>query len=305
MMSGSYTLASSRAQALPLEGGAVQWPALGAVQWPALGAVFPGAPSPRRDPTFAATVERRAAADGAVRLEVSGKVEEELSALGPEDRAGFAHELGIDRTGLDRLIEATYRMLGLVTFYTAATDLQARTVPAGTRAHVSAGRTHTDFQRGFIRAEVIAFDDLVKAGSEHNAREHGQLRTEGRDYVVRDGDVIRFLFNVQVRLRYPSPQSLEQVGFRSAPHRDQAEGAVKKLPAPERPAPVLGEPGQRGVARDLRVMASHSFPCCLPVRGCIDSRGHEPLGPGRYAALHPLDTDPRGVERLVDHLPGR
>jgi ribosome-binding ATPase YchF (GTP1/OBG family) len=131
-----------------------------------------------------------------VSLAVSGKVEEELSALGPEDRVGFARELGIDRSGLDRLIEASYRMLGLVTFYTAATDLQAWTVPVGTPAHAAAGRIHTDFQRGFIRAEVIPFDDLVTAGSEHHAREQGHLRAEGRDYVVRDGDVIRFLFNV-------------------------------------------------------------------------------------------------------------
>lgn len=148
------------------------------------------------DPALAATVAIRAGAEGAASLAVSGKVEEELSALGPDDRVGFAHELGIDRSGLDRLIEASYRMLGLATFYTAATDLQAWTVPVGTPALAAAGRIHTDFQRGFIRAEVIAFDDLVKAGSEHRAREHGQLRAEGRDYVVRDGDVIHFLFNV-------------------------------------------------------------------------------------------------------------
>jgi GTP-binding protein YchF len=141
-------------------------------------------------------VSRRAAAEGAGFLAVSGKVEEELSALSPEDREGFARELGIDRTGLDRLVEASYAMLGLVTFYTAATDLQAWTIPVGTPAHTAAGRIHTDFERGFIKAEVVHFDDLVASGSEHHAREHGLLRAEGRDYVVRDGDVIHFLFNV-------------------------------------------------------------------------------------------------------------
>jgi GTP-binding protein YchF len=141
-------------------------------------------------------VSRRAAAEGAGFLAVSGKIEEELSALSPEDREGFARELGIDRTGLDRLIEASYAMLGLVTFYTAATDLQAWTIPVGTPAHTAAGRIHTDFERGFIKAEVVQFDDLVKSGTEHHAREHGLLRAEGRDYVVRDGDVIHFLFNV-------------------------------------------------------------------------------------------------------------
>ena len=148
------------------------------------------------DEALSREVSRRAAAEGAGFLAVSGKVEEELSTLSSEDREGFAHELGIERSGLDRLIEASYAMLGLVTFYTAATDLQAWTVPAGTPAHSAAGRIHTDFERGFIKAEVVPFDDLVASGTERHAREHGQLRAEGRDYVVRDGDVIRFLFNV-------------------------------------------------------------------------------------------------------------
>ncbi len=87
-------------------------------------------------------------------------------------------------------------MLGLVTFYTAATDLQAWTIPVGTPAHTAAGRIHTDFERGFIKAEVVPFDDLVASGTEHHAREHGLVRAEGRDYIVRDGDVIHFLFNV-------------------------------------------------------------------------------------------------------------
>jgi ribosome-binding ATPase len=148
------------------------------------------------DEALPRAVSQRAAAEGAGFLAVSGKVEEELSALSPEDREGFARELGIDRTGLDRLIEASYAMLGLVTFYTAATELQAWTIPAGTPALAAAGKIHTDFERGFIRAEVVHFDDLVRSGSEHHAREHGVLRAEGRDYVVKDGDVIRFLFNV-------------------------------------------------------------------------------------------------------------
>lgn len=148
------------------------------------------------DASLARAVEERAAADGAGFVAIAGKVEEELAALSAEERGQFAHELGIDRAGLDRLVEASYAMLGLITFYTAATDLQAWTVPAGTPAHAAAGRIHTDFERGFIRAEVVPFGDLARAGSEHHAREQGLLRAEGRDYVVRDGDVIRFLFNV-------------------------------------------------------------------------------------------------------------
>lgn len=148
------------------------------------------------DASLVRVVEQRAAADGAGFVAIAGKVEEELAALPAEERAAFAHELGIDRAGLDRLVEASYAMLGLVTFYTAATDLQAWTVPAGTSAHAAAGRIHSDFERGFIRAEVVRFDDLVKAGSEHHAREQGLLRAEGRDYVVRDGDVVHFMFNV-------------------------------------------------------------------------------------------------------------
>jgi len=148
------------------------------------------------DESLPRAVQQRAAAEGAGFLAVQGKIEEELAALAPEDREGFSRELGIDRRGLDRLVEASYAMLGLVTFYTAATDLQAWTVPTGTPAHAAAGRIHTDFSRGFIKAEVVPFADLAKAGSEHHAREQGLLRAEGRDYVVRDGDVIHFLFNV-------------------------------------------------------------------------------------------------------------
>jgi GTP-binding protein YchF len=144
---------------------------------------------------WAAAVRGLAASEGAGFVSLAGKLEEELGRLEPADRAQYARELGIERSGLDRLVESSYAMLALVTFYTATTDLQAWTVPVGTPADRAAGRIHTDMERGFIRAEVVAFADLERSGSLHHARESGLLHAEGRDYVVQDGDVIHFLFN--------------------------------------------------------------------------------------------------------------
>ena len=98
--------------------------------------------------------------------------------------------------GLTGLIRTAYQQLGLITYYTAATELQAWTLPAGTSAQHAAGKIHTDFERGFIRAEVFRYDDLVAMGSEKSIKEHGLLRSEGRDYIVKDGDIIKYLFNV-------------------------------------------------------------------------------------------------------------
>lgn len=144
---------------------------------------------------WAEIVKMSSAANGAGYVALSGKIEEELGQLEPAERAEFAKAMAIDRTALDRLIEASYAMLGIVTFYTATTDLQAWTVPVGTPAHRAAGKIHGDMERGFIRAEVVSFADLVRVGSEHKAREQGLLRAEGRDYIVRDGDIIHFLFS--------------------------------------------------------------------------------------------------------------
>ncbi|HNV48517.1 MAG TPA: redox-regulated ATPase YchF [Spirochaetota bacterium] len=148
------------------------------------------------DGPAAEAVRAYAAASGAEYLAIAGKVEEEISELPAAEKAEFLGAMGIAESGLDRLIVVANRLLGLITYYTAATHLQAWSIPIGTSARSAAGKIHSDFERGFIRAEVIHSDDLVRAGSEHHARERGLLRTEGKDYVVRDGDVVRYLFNV-------------------------------------------------------------------------------------------------------------
>lgn len=129
-------------------------------------------------------------------LYIAGKIEEEISELPKDEQKEYLQAMGIEFSGLWRLIEAAYRLLSLVTFYTITTDLQAWTVKTGTKAPKAAGKIHTDFEKGFIRAEVIQYSDLVTAGSEHHARENGLLRSEGKEYEIKDGDVIHFLFNV-------------------------------------------------------------------------------------------------------------
>jgi GTP-binding protein YchF len=141
-------------------------------------------------------VERIAAAEGAGFLYIVGKIEEEIAHLPEGEKQEFLEVMGIRESGLARLITAAYRLLDLITFYTSATDLQAWTVKQRTTAHKAAGKIHTDFERGFIRAEVFSFDELLRAGSDHHVREMGLLRVEGREYVVKDGDIIKFLFNV-------------------------------------------------------------------------------------------------------------
>ena len=127
---------------------------------------------------------------------VSAKIEQEVSDLSPEEQAEFMRELGITLAARDRFIERCHEMLGLIRYYTTAHDkLQAWSIPAGTTAPQAAGRIHTDMERGFIRAEVMGFDDLARYGSRAEVQHHGLLRTEGHDYTVRDGDVITFLFN--------------------------------------------------------------------------------------------------------------
>jgi ribosome-binding ATPase len=144
-----------------------------------------------------AAVERRAATEGAVVVAVCAAIEAEVAQLDEADRAEFLAELGLKEPGLDRVIRAAYRLLGLQTFFTAGpTEVRAWTVRAGATAPQSAGAIHTDFERGFIRAEVIAFADYIAGKGEAGAREAGKLRLEGKEYVTQEGDVMHFRFNV-------------------------------------------------------------------------------------------------------------
>ena len=128
---------------------------------------------------------------------VAAPIEAEMAELSPEDAQAFRDDLGLAEPGLDRVIRSTYELLGLVSFLTAGEDeCRAWTIKRGTRAQLAAGTIHSDIERGFIRAQVVAFGDLVAAGSLAACREKGTLRLEGRDYLVQDGDVIEFKFNV-------------------------------------------------------------------------------------------------------------
>jgi ribosome-binding ATPase len=140
------------------------------------------------------TVARR---PGVALCAVSAPIEAEMADLSAEDARAFREDLSLAEPGLDRVIRSTYDLLGLISFLTAGEDeCRAWTVRRGTRAQVAAGTIHSDIERGFIRAQVVAFEDLVAAGSIAACRERGTLRLEGRDYEVRDGDVIEFKFNV-------------------------------------------------------------------------------------------------------------
>lgn len=138
-----------------------------------------------------------AAAENAEVVPISAKVEEEIAELEGEDKQIFLEELGIQESGLNLLIKAAYKLLGLYTYFTAGVqEVRAWTIRKGTKAPGAAGVIHTDFERGFIRAEVVGYDDLVNAGSMNGAKERGQLRLEGKEYLVQDGDVMHFRFNV-------------------------------------------------------------------------------------------------------------
>ncbi|MCK4803767.1 MAG: redox-regulated ATPase YchF [Spirochaetes bacterium] len=141
-------------------------------------------------------LESYAGKEGSELFVIQGKLEEEISEMSPDEKQEYLRELGIGESGLERLIKASYRLLNMITFYTTATKLQAWTIGRGTTAVKAAGRIHTDFEKGFIRAEVCKYDDLIKEGSEHHVKEKGKLRSEGKDYIVEDGDIIHFLFNV-------------------------------------------------------------------------------------------------------------
>ncbi|HSA89192.1 MAG TPA: redox-regulated ATPase YchF [Burkholderiales bacterium] len=147
---------------------------------------------------FLKQVEAYAAEEGAPVVPISAALEAQIAELPEEDKKPFLDDLGIDEPALNRVIRAAYRLLGLQTFFTTtgAKEVRAWTVPAGATAPQAAGVIHSDFERGFIRAEVASYDDYVACGGEQGAREAGKLRLEGRDYRVRDGDVIHFRFNV-------------------------------------------------------------------------------------------------------------
>jgi GTP-binding protein YchF len=144
-----------------------------------------------------ARVFEKAKAEGAEAVVVSAAIEAEIATMEPEERGEFLAELGLTETGLSRVIVAGYRLLKLLTFFTVGPkEARAWTVHAGAKAPQAAGEIHTDFERGFIRAETIAYDDYVTLGGETGARDAGKLRQEGKEYVVHDGDVLNFRFNV-------------------------------------------------------------------------------------------------------------
>lgn len=145
----------------------------------------------------AKAVEEVAQKEGAGFVAICGKIESEIAELSEEERAPFLAGLGLKESGLDRLAGAAYRLLGLITFFTAGKkEVRAWTVNAGSKAPKAAGVIHSDFEKGFIRAEVISYGDFINCGSEAACREKGLLRLEGKDYVVKDGDIMHFRFNV-------------------------------------------------------------------------------------------------------------
>ncbi|MBW2058736.1 MAG: redox-regulated ATPase YchF [Deltaproteobacteria bacterium] len=147
--------------------------------------------------SYVKALVEKAGREGIPVVSICGSLEAEIAQLPESERDAFKRDFGIDQSGLERLIQVGYQVLGLVTFFTTvSSELRAWTVPRGTEAPAAAGRIHSDMERGFIRAEVISFDDFLECRSEQAARERGLLRSEGRDYIVQDGDVIHFRFNV-------------------------------------------------------------------------------------------------------------
>src|SRR5436305_11660040 len=146
---------------------------------------------------LSARVFEKAAAENAKAVVASAAIESEIATLPPDERDAFLADLGLHETGLTRVIRAGYELLGLITFYTVGPkEARAWTAHRGAKAPEAAGEIHTDFERGFIRAETISYDDYIKYDGETGARDAGKLRSEGKDYVVQDGDVMLFRFNV-------------------------------------------------------------------------------------------------------------
>ena len=144
-----------------------------------------------------AEVQELAQAEGASVVVVCAALEAEIAELDEDDKRAFLEDAGLDEPGLNRVIRAGYELLGLQTYFTAGEkEVRAWTFRKGATAPQAAGVIHTDFEKGFIRAETVAFDDFMKYGGEHGAKEAGRLRLEGKDYIVQEGDVLHFRFNV-------------------------------------------------------------------------------------------------------------
>jgi len=153
-------------------------------------------PDPAANPHYAHLLKAGAERDCPV-LPICSKLEAEIQELGPEERPLFLQEAGLAEPGLDRLIHASFKLLNLQTYFTAGPkEVRAWTIPIGASGPQAAGVIHTDFEKGFIRAQVIAYADYVLFKGEHAAKEAGKMRSEGKDYIVQDGDVMHFLFNV-------------------------------------------------------------------------------------------------------------
>ena len=149
------------------------------------------------DNPLLAKVEAHAAEEGSQVVALCASIEAEIADLDDADKIDFLESMGLHEAGLDRLIRAGYTLLGLQTYFTAGVkEVRAWTIHAGDTAPQAAGVIHTDFERGFIRAQTIAFDDFIACNGEQGAKEAGKMRAEGKEYVVKDGDVLNFLFNV-------------------------------------------------------------------------------------------------------------
>jgi len=149
------------------------------------------------DNDYVKTVKEYANKEGSEVIVLRAQLEAELAALPPEEREEFIKELGIGSTGLDKLIKSSYKLLGLMSFLTAGEkETRAWTIPIGTKAPQAAGKIHSDFEKGFIRAEIVDYQTLLDCGSFNAAKEKGKVRSEGKDYVVQEGDVVLFRFNV-------------------------------------------------------------------------------------------------------------
>ena len=146
---------------------------------------------------YTAQVEKEAAKEGAGCIVLCAKLEEDLSELDDEERAMFMEEYGLKESGLDKLVSASYKLLGLISYLTAGEkETRAWTITKGTKAPQAAGKIHSDFEKGFIRAEIVDYKTLLECGSFAAAKEKGKVRSEGKDYVMQDDDVVLFRFNV-------------------------------------------------------------------------------------------------------------
>ena len=149
------------------------------------------------DNEYVKKVKEYAETENSEVMVVSAKIEEELSGLEDDEKAEMLSEYGLDESGLDKLIQTSYKLLGLMSYLTAGVqEVRAWTIKIGTKAPEAAGKIHSDIEKGFIRAEVVGYDDLVECGSEAAAKEKGRFRLEGKEYIMKDGDVVNFRFNV-------------------------------------------------------------------------------------------------------------